>query len=62
MLSRMTVNDVIRVHPDAVELFNRLGVDACCGGDLPLFDALRAAGHDPAEVVREIEQRAAGAT
>ena len=38
-----TVNDVLRQHPQAVAVFNALGVDACCGGantlDLAAADA-----------------------
>ena len=56
MLNTMTVNDIIRLYPESVEVFNRLGIDACCGGDIPLPEAARFAGHEPGEVEREIER------
>ena len=37
--SDMTVNDVIRLFPVSVEVFQRFGIDACCGGALPLLAA-----------------------
>lgn len=39
-----SVNDVLRRYPDAVGVFNELGVDACCGGANSLADAARDAG------------------
>jgi regulator of cell morphogenesis and NO signaling len=38
-----TVNDVIRLHPVAVRVFNAFGVDACCGGAASLTEAARDA-------------------
>ena len=34
-----TVNDVMRMHPVAVRVFNAFGVDACCGGANSLAEA-----------------------
>ena len=33
------VNDVIRLHPETTEVFNRFGIDACCGGASSIADA-----------------------
>lgn len=33
--SDLTVNELISSCPETVEVFNRLGIDACCGGDVP---------------------------
>lgn len=30
--SEITVNEAIRLVPATVEIFNRYGIDACCGG------------------------------
>lgn len=35
----LTVNDVIRRWPQTVEVFNRYGIDSCCGGSLPVAEA-----------------------
>lgn len=33
------VNDVIARHPETVAVFNRFGIDACCGGAASLVEA-----------------------
>ena len=38
-----TVNDVLLARPEAVRVFNALGIDACCGGGLSLRDAAHEA-------------------
>ena len=35
------VNEVIRTHPATVEVFNRFGIDSCCGGAAPVGEAAR---------------------
>ena len=42
-----TVNEWIRAHPAAVEVFNRFGIDACCGGAVPVREAAERDGADP---------------
>lgn len=32
----MTVNEIIAAHDDTVAVFHEWGVDACCGGALPI--------------------------
>jgi len=32
-----TVNDVIERFPATLSVFNRFGIDTCCGGALPLL-------------------------
>ena len=46
-----SVNSVIVEHPQSVQVFNALGVDACCGGAAPLDVAARDAGVAPAELL-----------
>jgi regulator of cell morphogenesis and NO signaling len=36
-----TVNEVIRMYPESVSVFNQLGIDACCGGDASIAEAAR---------------------
>jgi regulator of cell morphogenesis and NO signaling len=31
-----TVNEVLVRHPETIAIFNKVCLDACCGGDLPL--------------------------
>jgi regulator of cell morphogenesis and NO signaling len=39
----------------AVRVFERLGIDYCCGGKRPLADVCQEKGHDVASVQRELE-------
>jgi len=41
------VNEVIRTHPVTVEVFNRFGIDTCCGGAAPIEEAALRDGADP---------------
>lgn len=41
---RLSVNEVLRLHPRTIAVFNELGVDACCGGADSLEDAAARAG------------------
>lgn len=52
---RRTVNQVILDRPATVEVFHRHGIDACCGGELPVGEAAERHGIDPAELLRELE-------
>lgn len=40
----MSVNETIRRYPEAVAVFNEMGVDACCGGAATLAAAAEDAG------------------
>jgi regulator of cell morphogenesis and NO signaling len=54
-LSAASVNEVLRLAPDTGAVFNRFGVDTCCGGGLPLDQAAREAGVPLAELLAAIE-------
>jgi len=32
----MVINDVIKKHPQTIEVFNDFKVDSCCGGGAPI--------------------------
>lgn len=36
-----TVNEIVAQYPDTIAVFNRFGIDSCCGGGVPLADAAR---------------------
>jgi iron-sulfur cluster repair protein YtfE (RIC family) len=46
-----TVNEVIRIFPDTVTVFNAFGVDSCCGGAASLEEAALDAGADRSELI-----------
>ena len=35
-----TINAVVASYPQTLEVFQRFGLDACCGGSLPLHVAV----------------------
>ena len=43
---RSTVNELIVRHPETIAIFNRFGIDTCCGGGEPIADAARRDGAD----------------
>ena len=53
---QMTVNEAIRRYPATVEIFNRYGIDACCGGAAPVLEAAVRDGADPAALENELMQ------
>lgn len=50
------VNEVIRTHPATVEVFNRFGIDACCGGAAPIAEAAVRDGADPYALLAALNQ------
>lgn len=51
---QLTVNEAIRRYPATVEIFNRYGIDACCGGASPVGEAAVRDGADPAALQIEL--------
>jgi regulator of cell morphogenesis and NO signaling len=49
------IADVVAEQPDAIEVFERLGVDYCCGGDRTLDAACREKGLDVGSVVGQLQ-------
>lgn len=54
-----SVGAIVTQNPDAARVFERLGIDYCCGGRRPLREACAKRQVDPASVLAEIESRAA---
>jgi regulator of cell morphogenesis and NO signaling len=50
----MTINEAIKERPETVATFHRLGLDACCGGGLPIRVAAERHALDPEEVLRAL--------
>ncbi|HWQ33331.1 MAG TPA: iron-sulfur cluster repair di-iron protein [Blastocatellia bacterium] len=58
-----TVRELVTTMPEATRIFERLGIDYCCGGSRTLAAACEVAGVSPEEAVRLLEELgAAGAT
>lgn len=60
LTTTMTINEAIRRVPGALEVFGRYGIDACCGGGLPLEEAARRHGLDPESLLRHLLSAASG--
>ncbi len=50
----MVVNDVIREHPDTLGVFNRWGIDSCCGGAKRLEEVARAHQFDLEKLLQDL--------
>lgn len=55
-----TVGAIVRDRPATARLFEKLGIDFCCGGKRPLAEALKARGLDPATGAAMLDTMAAG--
>jgi iron-sulfur cluster repair protein YtfE (RIC family) len=52
----MTVNQFVRLYPPSIGIFNRFGIDSCCGGAVPVRDAAQRDGADPDEVLAALAE------
>jgi regulator of cell morphogenesis and NO signaling len=53
---QLSVNEAIRRYPATVAIFNRHGIDACCGGAAPVSEAAVRDGADPVTLRDELMQ------
>ena len=57
--TKTTVNEVIRMYPESVSVFNQMGIDACCGGDASIAEAARRDGVDLGALLTRLDAVAA---
>ena len=50
----MTVNAAIRTFPQTVAVFNDFGIDACCGGAVPVPEAAVRDGVEPGALLEAL--------
>ncbi|MEX0906811.1 MAG: DUF542 domain-containing protein [Gemmatimonadota bacterium] len=55
-VAALTVNETIRMWPATVELFNRYGIDACCGGAARVGEAAVRDGADAGALIAELRR------
>lgn len=60
-LAGRSVGDIVAADWRTAAIFDRLGIDFCCGGGRTVADACRAAGVDPAAVEQALAALPAGA-
>ncbi|MBI2795815.1 MAG: DUF542 domain-containing protein [Gemmatimonadetes bacterium] len=54
----MTLNEIVAAVPRAVEVFERFGLDSCCGGARPLAVICVKHGLNPDLVLRALRELA----
>ncbi|MCC7155280.1 MAG: iron-sulfur cluster repair di-iron protein [Bryobacterales bacterium] len=59
-LSTQTISEIASRSLGAVRIFERLGIDYCCGGKRPVEDACRELGMDSAAILAELDAAIAG--
>ena len=58
-LIETTVGQLVVDRPSRARVFEKLGIDYCCGGKKPLLRAIEERGLDPESVVAELEHEQA---
>lgn len=56
---KLTVNEIIVLHPATLQVFQHYGVDACCGGAKPLEEVAARHGHDLDALLSDLRAAAA---
>jgi regulator of cell morphogenesis and NO signaling len=52
----MTINSIVARNPETIPVFNRLGMDTCCGGGVSVEEAARRDGLALETVMAELRQ------
>lgn len=52
--ANLTVGRIATLHPQSIPVFERFGVDYCCGGARTLVEVCAAKRYDPAYIIAEI--------
>ena len=50
----VAVNEMVARHPETMPVFNRFGLDTCCGGGAPIAEAARRDGVDLDKLVKAL--------
>jgi len=58
--SQTTVRDIALEQPASIRVFEKFGIDYCCGGRKPLAEACQERSIEPKAVLEAIEEAAAG--
>ena len=52
----MTVNEVLKLYPATISIFNKFNIDACCGGNRSLEQAAREDGANIEELIEQLNR------
>jgi regulator of cell morphogenesis and NO signaling len=61
-MSGRTIGEIVAENYRSAAVFDKYGIDFCCGGQATLSAACQEKGLDPAEIAREIEVSKSGPT
>lgn len=51
-----TINEIVAEHPETIAVFNRFGMDTCCGGGIRVEEAARRDGVDADAVIAALNE------
>lgn len=60
--AQTTVGQIVAERPSRARVFERLGIDYCCGGKIPLEQVCRKKGLDVTSVLQELRDQGQGAS
>ena len=55
----ITVDQMVARYPETMRVFNRYGLDTCCGGGAPVAEAARRDGADLEELMQALRETVA---
>ncbi len=53
---RMTINEIVAQHPETIPVFNRFGMDTCCGGGVSVEQAAQRDGIEVEPVLAALHE------
>jgi regulator of cell morphogenesis and NO signaling len=56
----LTINEIVAAYPATITVFNRFGLDTCCGGGVCVDEAARRHGIDSTPIVAALNEVLAG--
>jgi regulator of cell morphogenesis and NO signaling len=56
----LTINAIVARHPETIPVFNRFGLDTCCGGGVRVDEAAQRDGVDLETLRAALNQAIAG--
>ena len=54
--TRMTVNEIVARYAETIPVFNRFGMDTCCGGGVSVDQAARREGVEVEAVLAALQE------
>ncbi|HSQ32799.1 MAG TPA: DUF542 domain-containing protein [Gemmatimonadaceae bacterium] len=51
-----TINEIVARHPETIAVFNRFGMDTCCGGGVSIEEAARRDGLEVGQILSALRE------